>query len=404
MEEEEEEQKWWQLFNEADQERKKIIHTVLDSSSDEEDQPGNDQRVVVLQNGNIHVCLGISCPHARADSGALICELTGVEVGRMQFREPESSTRNPCGGSDEHSSFLAAAYRRRKRDAFSISSDAWNRASTLKTNTASDQVGTTSPKAKRKRKVEGSSFDGKYRDPSPEKIERLSMDASKIILLLLPILNKNSFAGDNAPKRLSIPREKVPPFDSALVTITTLKRYVDECVSGLNPLNYVTLHDALIRTHALPQGSPESSLLFPSNANRCPTSLRLHLIQLIVSLWCILKHTPFMAKKTRGSDSFRCFASGTIYALKRGVLSHNLHVVPQMQALTSYLPSNRTTKLSSDVKSLQSASHRGISILHKALNSIDDLDDVQRFESLFRLSQVARVSGIICKYFQNATF
>ena len=103
--------------------------------------------------------------------------------------------------------------------------------------------------------------------------------------------------------------------------------------------------------------------------------IRNQLSQLIVSLWrarCLTKH--FQSAK-KGSDSFRPFAAGILYSLKRGLyLTDGTCVVPVLEELSAHLPALRSASSTPAAKQLQSSSHRGICSIQRALASITEMN------------------------------
>ena len=93
--------------------------------------------------------------------------------------------------------------------------------------------------------------------------------------------------------------------------------------------------------------------------------------ELVVSLWVASCKSKYMDEARRGSDSFRPFACGVYYALKRGVaLPDGRIVVPSLpESFTSALPALRSTAANSLAKTLHSSSHRGLCTLHRCVNA-----------------------------------
>ena len=73
-----------------------------------------------------------------------------------------------------------------------------------------------------------------------------------------------------------------------------------------------------------------------------------------------LPHQALQTAK-KGSDSFRPFAAGILYSLKRGLyLTDGTCVVPVLEELSTHLPALRSASSTPAAKQLQSSSHRGI--------------------------------------------
>ena len=103
--------------------------------------------------------------------------------------------------------------------------------------------------------------------------------------------------------------------------------------------------------------------------------IRIQLSQLIVSLWrasCLTKH--FQSAK-KGSDSFKPFAAGILYSLKRGLyLDDGTCVVPALEELAAHLPACARRRRRPPRSSCSRASHRGICSIQRALTSISEMN------------------------------
>jgi hypothetical protein len=94
--------------------------------------------------------------------------------------------------------------------------------------------------------------------------------------------------------------------------------------------------------------------------------------KLIVCLWIDSQSTEYFKTRRRGSDSFRSFAAGVLYAMKRGLtIPGGSLIVPPVPEFAAALPSARAITASDPtIRSLHAASHRGLCSLHRTIASI----------------------------------
>ena len=207
-----------------------------------------------------------------------------------------------------------------------------------------------------------------------------------------------------------------------------LKSYVEACQRGQQSLNLDSLTTVLIHTNefvrnqrtaaakqlqiiaaealapvalattfatpALPAGK---SSKHPKPTKACFSGqIRNLLSQLIVSLWrasCLTKHIK-QAKK--GNDSFRPFAAGILYSLKRGLyLPDGTCVVPVLEELSDHLPALRSPSSTAAAKQLQSSSHRGICSIQRSLASIAEMNEEDAREVKDLLKDAARQGAFL---------
>ena len=92
---------------------------------------------------------------------------------------------------------------------------------------------------------------------------------------------------------------------------------------------------------------------------------------IVVALWSACCRTPYMQNARRGTDAYRPFVCGVIYASKRGVtLNDGSVVVPTCPQLAEALPQLRGTGGNAHAKTLHSSSHRGLCTLSRCIASV----------------------------------
>jgi hypothetical protein len=113
-------------------------------------------------------------------------------------------------------------------------------------------------------------------------------------------------------------------------------------------------------------------------------------------LWrasCLTKH--FQSAK-KGSDSFKPFAAGILYSLKRGLyLDDGTCVVPALEELAAHLPALRSASSTPAAKQLQSSSHRGICSIQRALTSISEMNREDALPARTLLRDAARQGAFL---------
>ena len=159
--------------------------------------------------------------------------------------------------------------------------------------------------------------------------------------------------------------------DENLLFAAAVRRYVKQCITTGQKPTFDAVHNLSILARSV--AAEENRKL----STETKTPLILHSLirslcaKLVVSLWIASCKSPYMSIAKRGTDSFRPFACGVFYALKRGVaLKDGRIVVPALPAaFTDALPALRATAHNSLAKTLHSSSHRGLCTLHRCIAS-----------------------------------
>ena len=399
--------------------------------------------------GDIHVCFGTQCSFASLDrENNWVCAASGRVVGVECSREqdpswtgrstgsanPDDSAGTPIGGWIKRRDMYAAsvaAY----RSAHSIS-DAEIAPPPLKLTNA-----TTTPAVKRgalcvdEVVVETSAKrprSSRKENWTRECIEKLANEAvgviDKLFIVNLDAEISPTTTDPPIPVKLD-PRMQNMEFVRPLA----LKSYVEACKRGQQSLNLDSLTTVLIhtnefvrnqRTLAAKQLKAASAIAIASTTTTTTTTtatthgsltkptknvkstktnkacfsgqVRNLLSQLIVSLWrasCLTNHFK-MAKK--GNDSFRPFAAGILYSLKRGLyLPDGTCAVPVLSELSDHLPALRSASSTPAAKQLQSSSHRGICSIQRSLASIADMSKEDAKPALALLKDAARQGAFL---------
>jgi hypothetical protein len=376
------------------------------------------------EGGDVHACFGQQCPHVRLDrehnwvcdiSGRVIsteCSLsqdsswTGRSTGSAN---PDDASGIPVGGWLKRRDMYAAsvaAYRNASRisDAEIVPQPAAAPASAAPAKRGAlcvDEVAGASAVPKRPRNCRKESW-------SREAIDKMASDAVGII------------------DKLFIVRPALPPqtpLDPRLqnlefVKSLALRRYARKCGEGAAELNLDVLSNVVVHANSFVRAQREEASKRmkaaarqasgrgsgrtgrgrgPSGHAACFSGqVRNLLSQLIVSLWrasCLTKH--FKAAR-KGTDSFRPFAAGILYSLKRGLyLADGTCVVPVLEELAVHLPVLRSATSTPAAKQLQSSSHRGICSIQKALASISEMPAAEAVPARTLLRDASRQGAFL---------
>jgi hypothetical protein len=175
-----------------------------------------------------------------------------------------------------------------------------------------------------------------------------------------------------------------------------VRRYVARCRENGEPVQISTIHDICISSNAFvkqavreAQQRERAIKVKEIATDGCTIDL---CASLIVSIWSAVCITSYFMKHQSG-DAFKPFASGIMYALKRGLwLPNGVMIIPQLDDLSAQLPVLRSLVASSTAKQLQAASHKGLCAIHKAISSIDTMDLDSRQTVQQRLSVSASIA------------
>ena len=382
----------------------------------------------VLPDGDVHVCYGAQCPHAEVTKERqIVCTLTGRVVGVEHSREQEAGWTGRSVGSanpDDTAGTPVGGWVKR-RDMFNASSQAWQMARSFG---EADQAPAKSyvPPPMRPAKpaervptkrgalcVDVGGFDGTPSSPPAHRrqragrretwtrdaVEKLMMEAHGQVINKLFIVDDETPTAQSSPLMARDPRLQNLEFVRSLA----LRRYVKACISGVQRLNLNVLNDVCIHTNAFVRAERQlAETASASNSKSKQQSacyqgpVRNLIARLIVGLWHAACLTPHMRDDRKGNDSFRPFAAGVLYSLKRGVyLEDGTCVVPELETLAAHLPALRSTYNTPQAKQLQSSSHRGICTLHRSITSIAEMDPDEAAQVRQLLMDAARQAALL---------
>ena len=113
--------------------------------------------------------------------------------------------------------------------------------------------------------------------------------------------------------------------------------------------------------------------------------------------------TPYFVNFQSG-DSFRPFAAGVLYALKRGLrLPNNMVLVPDVEPLARHLPTLRSSTATPAARQLQQSSHRGLCAIQRGIASIDKMSEDEQKVALSQLKLVSKIASRLSNYVKENT-
>ena len=365
--------------------------------------------------GDIHACLGMQCRHVVLNSdNHYVCGISGRVVGMKTECEsyPGSTGRSIKSANPDDTAGLPVGGWVKRRDMYAASVAAFRYANQISDAEAVPvpvAPPAAAPAAKRgalcvDEAPDASAAPKRTRNSRKENWTREAMD--KLAAEALSVIDKLFIAHRK-------PRDPGPPVDPRLqnlefVKAMAIRKYIKRCADGESELNLDVLNNVIIHANAFVREQRAAAAERLDAATRASTGkrqrtdagssgqIRNQLSQLIVSLWrasCMTKH--FMTSK-KGSDSFRPFAAGILYSLKRGLyLPDGTCVVPVLEELAAHLPALRSASSTPAAKQLQSSSHRGICSIQRALTSLSQMPAGEARPALTLLRDASRQGAFL---------
>lgn len=391
-----------------------------------------------MPDGDVHVCFGAQCPHAEVTrEKQIVCTLTGRVVGVEHSRDQEAGWTGRSTGSanpDDTAGTPVGGWVKR-RDMFVASTQAWQlslnfgdadqapskhyvpplarpakpaseRAPTKRgalcvdvDGPSVDGASTSNPQDSRRQRV------GRRETWTRDAVEKLTIEAATVINKLFIVDNETPNAPAPPPPEAEA---RDPRFENLdFVRTLALKRYVKACAIGAQQLNLSVLNDVCVHANAFVRARRQQAVTDDSATSATSVKgrrrgacyqgpVRNLIARLIVGLWHAACLTPYMLQNRKGNDSFRPFAAGVLYSLKRGVyLENGTCVVPELESLAAHLPALRSTHSTPVAKQLQSSSHRGICSLHRSMTSISGMDPKETTHVTQLLTDAARQAALL---------
>jgi hypothetical protein len=372
--------------------------------------------------GDVHACFGMQCRHVRlGQENHYVCGVSGRVVGVEHTGDPDPgwTGRSRTSANPDDTAGTPVGGWMKRRDMYAASVAAYKMAGQLSdaeiqpmaaaaTATAAastpavkrgalcvDEVPDANAAPKKARSLRKENW-------SREAIDKLAKEAIGVIDKLFIAAPKAQQPSGSQPD----PRLQNLEF----VKAAAIRKYVKRCVDGESELNLDVLNNVVVHANAFVREQRAAAAAWRDAAAAASSAsarnsrtdavfsgqIRNQLSQLIVSLWrasCLTKH--FQSAK-KGSDSFKPFAAGILYSLKRGLyLDDGTCVVPVLEDLAAHLPALRSASSTPAAKQLQSSSHRGICSIQRALTSIAEMNSEEALPARTLLRDAARQGAFL---------
>jgi hypothetical protein len=375
-----------------------------------------------LANGDIHVC-GWQCPSIRVnDDGLYVCQLTGLTYGtKCERKGCVSDTGRSMWSIDPDNSAGGAPVGgwRRKRSSLSLSNTAYQLATkwtdaddeqdwnnTL-ARSAAAEAARPAPTVRATGKrgalcVDVSQEPQRAADEEAAKRQRIAKRVGDFASLHketmqtlerlvrpnrgLVVSNRYKAAGCKPLAPAHVADERL--LDEAGLFTAAVRKYVKQCTARGAVPSIDDLHNlglavrAVAQQEQAKQRAAREAVAAPGNQLVHSARFKTLASTLVVELWHAACCTPYFAHARRGTDSFRPFAAGALYAFKRGLTLPNASgtlLVPPVPEFAAALPTARAIGAADPVvRSLHASSHRGLCSIHRCLASVpvEQLDAV----------------------------
>jgi hypothetical protein len=358
----------------------------------------------------------------------LVCTLSGFVVGKQEGESTPGSDWTGRNHADPDMRHAGPTWRRRSsfndsRRAFALSESLNTTVDACYVHDAprKKQRGTAAQPARRGARcvnepvAEKSScaVERAPRHAESTKVAGLLQDAKVIFSKIIRQRHTASVVQTHAPHRADHARSSLPshaagghqcgaasssqaPADARLlnpayVTQLALSRYAARVCAGTDRFDLCRLHDVVLAANAFNVETRQRRTRQRSVA--AFNAMQAQLAHVVVAIWQAITLTPHVSRARTSADSFRSFVCGVLYGTKRG-LSWNGHtIVPCLPGLCNLLPSIRNSSATDTARALQSSSHRGLCLIHNALNSIDRMPAQARAAVEARLASTHAVAA-----------
>ena len=367
-------------------------------------------------NGDVHACFGMQCRHVRlGHENQYVCGVSGCVVGVEHTGDPDPvwTGRSKTSANPDDTAGTPVGGWTKRRDMYAASVAAYKMAGQISDAEIAPVVAAPAPSVQMVKRGALCVDENPDELAPPKKArnsrkENWSRDAiDKLAKEAVGVINKLFIATPKAHSSTPTPDPRLQNLE--FVKAAAIRKYVKRCVDGESELNLDVLNNVIIHANefvraqrAAAAARRDAIAASASSARGVRTDavfsgqIRNQLSQLIVSLWrasCLTKH--FQSAK-KGSDSFRPFAAGILYSLKRGLyLNDGTCVVPALEELAVHLPALRSAESTPAARQLQSSSHRGICSIQRALTSISQMNSEEALPARTLLRDASRQGAFL---------
>jgi len=359
--------------------------------------------------GDIHVCrLGKMCPYLEPNEARMmVCKYTGIEHGSEQTDELfglNGGMGKKSGDPDQTcGEMLYGKFTKRvdpvaaSRMAFDYAGRSWDDSAFNNEHGRESAIPLKCVQKRAARCVGEEPGEESSKRPRCSKKNvhchetrnHLHSEAERVITKLIDHKRASSFK-NKAPQG-KVERKCAPPDhrmrDEHFVFTKSVQKYVKNCVISGNAPSLDKIHNLslMARTVSAKARQQQDQPLRTDNIRTA--KFRTLCSSLIVSLWSAACETPYMTNARRGTDAYRPFICGVIYASKRGVtLENGTVLVPQCPTLAEALPVLRGTGGNTFAKTLHSSSHRGLCTLSRCIASVPKQEQSDVFANVARIA------------------
>lgn len=376
------------------------------------------QTICRLDCGDIHVCRLDTCKHISLNAdGLYVCELSGIEYGPKSERGRMDDTgRSTWSVDPDQRSSAPGACWRRKPNMANLSESAFTAAARIDDtvqfvhpdNTEMEERAKASAvRAATKRSAICVNVDTAV-DDSVAKQQRMTRrdaaarvdnvalmaEAAQTFQRLISTY-KTTIQSQARCKDLPAPVADARLLDERALFTAAVRKYVKTCAARGTVPSIDDLHNLGLAVRAVvheEQSKQRATREFVErDASQIVQDVRFQKLaaNLVVALWVAACRTPYFAHARRGTDSFRPFAVGALYAFKRGVtLSNGALLVPPIPEFAAALPTARAINATDPaLRALHSSSHRGLCAIHRCIASVASDQQERVFAETLQVSK-----------------
>lgn len=345
----------------------------------------DDVHYSLLPDGDTHVCKGLGCEHLVIHaSGEMVCSLSGMSFGfdnRHHHVQNEMYAHQQDVSSQDH---MTRPWKFRKdnsaasRSAFLFartmcppSQGAWKYTKKTRSDTCMDAA-TKGARCVDRNQVETATAHKLKHSHSHNK------EISSVVRTLLSGLASTTHSD----------RVHVRVHSTSVMSKVATARYAERLrAMSLEKMCITRLHDVLTAAHHHANELAQQDTQTERAGTHCSLTHQ-HVVRLVCMIHDALQITGALPE----TDSVRSIAAGILYALKRGIAIGSTELVPAMPSVTSHLPSIREPSVSEAARALQSCSHRGVNIVHRAIERITTTDTDRQTSILRRFQDAAQIA------------
>ena len=359
---------------------------------------GADQRQAVravcrMPDGDLHLCRSGCKFLVENDDGCMVCEYSGIDYGPKATRSDHCTGRstwsadpdaNACMGGTAGAS--GGGGWRKRPDQFQASASAYMMAKNFD-DSEMPQLSRRHAPAPCKRGAR--CVDEAPAAAAPKRARSQSATAARLRACARCTTTRQSCLSACSPRGL---RSGAPPpapeggataaspptvdprlLDQRKLFEAAVRKYVRDVTAkgGLPSMDALhnlamAVNDVVKQEHMKQQQRQKHELALVDTR-----AFRATVCDLIVALWHASSKTPYFETAKRGADSFRNFASGVLYALKRGVTTPNgVDRAARARVCGGCSTARAISAGDPSLKSLHAASHKGLCSLHRVIASV----------------------------------